>query len=268
IDTISGSGTIAFIYYLYNNGKISSEDIDGLEPKWGEIEPALEMIKKISFREGFGDILAEGSNAVGEKFNISGNEIATALGMEVPYHDLRQTYGMAIAYSVGSPRGPCHTACDMYMILLGLPLQEFGLKMIDRYNDGKEMAKNCALAYDYRALYSSLPMCIFANPLPSMVLDMIKTSTGLDLTFEDFKKMGERIYFIKRLFNLKMGLTPKDEILPKILLNPVQEGGSAGKSPDFEKLKQAFYMFRKINPETGYPSKDKLKELGLLNLIN
>ncbi|MFX1357046.1 MAG: aldehyde ferredoxin oxidoreductase family protein, partial [Promethearchaeota archaeon] len=61
IDTISGGSTIAFIYYLFNGGKIDSADIDGLEPKWGDIKPALEMIKKIGIREGIGDVLAEGS---------------------------------------------------------------------------------------------------------------------------------------------------------------------------------------------------------------
>ncbi|TFF87481.1 MAG: hypothetical protein EU549_04655, partial [Promethearchaeota archaeon] len=268
IDTISGSSTIAFIYYLYNKGKISSEDIDGLEPEWGKIEPALEMIKKIGYREGIGDLLAEGSDAVGKKFNIPQDEIATALGMEVPYHDLRQTFGMAIAYSVGNPKGPCHTDCDVYMILLGVPLDEFGIDMIDRYNDGKEMAKVCALTYDFRALYSSLPICIFANPLPSMILEMLNTSTGLDLDMGDFRKTAERIYFLKRLFNLKMGLTPEEEKLPKILLEPVNEGGSAGKSPDFEKLKEEFYKYRTLDPETGYPSNEKLKELGLTNFVN
>jgi len=268
IDTISGSSTIAFVYYLYNNEKISSDDIDGLKPEWGKIEPALEMIKKIGHREGIGDLLAEGSDAVGKKFDIPQDEIATALGMEVPYHDLRQTYGMAIAYSVGNPKGPCHTDCDIYMILLGVPLDEFGVEMIDRYNDGRRMAKDCALVYDFRALYSSLPLCIFANPLPSMILEMLTTSTGLSLDMEDFKRTAERIYFIKRLFNLKMGLTPEDEKLPKILLDPVEEGCSAGKSPDFKTLKEEFYNIRTFDPKTGYPSNKKLEELGLTDLVN
>jgi aldehyde:ferredoxin oxidoreductase len=83
---------------------------------------------------------------------------------------------------------------------------------------------------------------------------------------EDFKKLGERNYMIKRMFNLKMGLTPADDRLPKIVLNPVNEGGSAGKTPNFQQLKDAYYEYRQFDKESGYPSQDKLKFLGLDDL--
>ncbi|TFF89840.1 MAG: aldehyde ferredoxin oxidoreductase, partial [Promethearchaeota archaeon] len=263
IDTISGGSTIAFIYYLYNNEYISSDDIDGLEPEWGKIEPALEMIEKMANREGIGDLLAEGSNAVGKKFNIPQDEIATALGQEVPYHDLRHTFGMALAYAVGTPRGPCHCASDMYLVLLGLPFENLGIETVDRCSDGEIMAKDTAIMYDYRAFYNSLVLCLFCNPDPSIVAKVIQYATGLEFDIERIKETGERIYTMKRLFNLKMGLTPEDEKLPQILLEPLEEGGSAGKSPDFEKLKRIYYEIRDWDIETGYPSEEKLKNLDL-----
>lgn len=266
IDSISGSSTIAFLYYLFNNGKIQAEDIDGLKPFWGEIEPALEMIKKISKREGIGNILADGSNKVGKKFKISPNDIATVYGMEVPYHDLRRCYGMAVGYALGTPRGPCHESCDLFFILIGVPLDSFGIKMIDWYRDDEEMAVIGALTQNYRAIYNSLILCNLANPLPEMLLNIVNAATGFDFNMEEFKTLGERIYMIKRLFNLKMGITPEDDKLPQILLNPVNEGGSAGKSPDFEKLKKAYYNYRTFDLKTGYPNQNKLKKLGLENL--
>jgi len=54
--------------------------------------------------------------------------------------------------------------------------------------------------------------------------------------------------------------------LPKIVLDPVNEGGSAGKTPNFQQLKTAYYEFRQFDKESGYPSQDKLKELGLDDL--
>ncbi|MBA7600482.1 hypothetical protein ES703_07537 [subsurface metagenome] len=148
IDTISCSSIIALIYYLYDSGKLSSEQIDGLNPKWGDIKPALEMIEKISIREGIGDLLAEGSDAIGKQFNINQDEIATVYGMEVPYHDLRSNFGMAIAYAIAAPRGPCHNSCDMCTILLGTPLEEFGIETIDKFKDDSEMAIMSARAQD------------------------------------------------------------------------------------------------------------------------
>ena len=71
---------------------------------------------------------------------------------------------------------------------------------------------------------------------------------------------------IKRMFNLKMGITPADDRLPQILLKPLNEGGSAGKTPNFQKLKEAYYKYRTFDLETGHPSQDKLKSLGLDNL--
>ncbi|MFW9772680.1 MAG: aldehyde ferredoxin oxidoreductase family protein [Candidatus Thorarchaeota archaeon] len=264
LDTISGGSAIALIYYLFNNGKINSTNIDGLEPKWGDIKPALEMIKKIGPRKGIGDILAEGSDAVGKKFNIPQDEIATAYGMEIPYHDLRRCYGMAIAYGISPSRGPCHMGCDAYYVFLGVPLQEFGVNLdVDWYSDGEDMVIACAKIQDYRSIYNSLVMCGFANPPPSMIIKMLNTATGLDFNIERFKILGERIFMIKRLFNLKMGATPTDDKLPKIILKPLNEGGSAGKAPNFDKLKSVYYKYRTYDPNTGYPSREKLESLGL-----
>ena len=267
IDTISGSSTISFIYDLFDTGRISSEDLNGLEPKWGEITPALELLKKIALREGIGDVMAEGSDYVGKKFKIPQDDIATVYGMEIPYHDLRRMYGMAVSYALATPRGPCHTSCDAYMVILGLPFSQFGIELnVDWYQDDKPMAEFCARIQDYRALYASLILCSFANPPSEMVLEMVIKATGLNLTMEDFKLLGERIYMIKRMFNLKMGLTPADDRLPKIALNPVNEGGSAGKTPNFQQLKNAYYEYRQFDKKSGYPSQDKLKELGLNDL--
>ncbi|MFX0180141.1 MAG: aldehyde ferredoxin oxidoreductase family protein [Candidatus Hodarchaeota archaeon] len=266
IDTISASSTIALVYYLFNNGRINTDDIDCLNPKWGDVRPALQMIKKIALREGFGNILADGSNAVGKRFNIPPDDIATVYGMEVPYHDIRRCYGMSIAYALGTPRGPCHESCDVFYILIGVPLNEYGINWIDWYQNDEEMAITSALAQDYRAIYNSLILCNMANPKPSIIIDMLNAATGLNLNMDEFKILGERIYMIKRLFNLKMGITPADDRVPQVLLNPVNEGGSAGKSPDFEKLKTAYYKYRTFDLNSGYPSLEKLRYLGLDNL--
>lgn len=263
IDTISGSSAIAFIYYLFNGGKIKSDDIDGLEPKWGDPKPAHEMIKKISKREGIGDLIAEGSDAIGKKFNISQDEIATVYGMEVPYHDLRSNYGMAVAYALGTPRGPCHCSSDMYNILLGIPIEDLGMEMIDKYRDDEVMSKMGAIGQNYRALSNSMIMCAFANPAPDMLIPLLNTALGIDLDIEKLKLLGERIYMIKRLFNLKMGITPADDRLPKILLEPKDVSDSAGKFPNFQTLKDGYYKYRTFDPSTGYPSQEKLKELEL-----
>jgi aldehyde:ferredoxin oxidoreductase len=174
---------------------------------------------------------------------------------------------MAIAYGMGGAySGPSHNACDPYFTLVGVPLEEIGMELIDKYSDGEDMARYCSIDMDYRALYSSMIMCSFCNPLPSQNAAIIKAATGLKFGLEEVKLYGERILTMKRLFNIKMGLTAKDDTLPEILLRSFNEGGSAGKSPDFIKLKKLFYIFKDWDPISGVPNERKLKFLGLKDI--
>ncbi|MEJ2293357.1 MAG: aldehyde ferredoxin oxidoreductase C-terminal domain-containing protein [Candidatus Lokiarchaeota archaeon] len=115
LDTISTSGVIALLFDLYNRNLIKRSDIDNLTLEWGNSNSMLKLIKKIAKKEGIGKILAEGSNAVANKFNIPKDFIASINNMEVPYHDMRYCYGMALTYAF-SPRGPCHTTADGFKV--------------------------------------------------------------------------------------------------------------------------------------------------------
>jgi aldehyde:ferredoxin oxidoreductase len=267
VDTISSGGIIACLTYHYKKENIPSDEIDGLKPEWGNVNTIEQILDKIVMRIGIGDLLAEGSNALARKFTLSQDEIATVVGLEVTYHDLRSNFGMALAYGIGGAyKGPSHNMCDAYYALLGIPLNEIGLKDIDKYNDDKEMAKYCALNMDYRALYSSMIMCSFCNPLPSQNAALVEYATGLKFGLKEIKLYGERILNMKRLFNIKMGLDATHDRLPKILLNPFPEGGSAGKTPNFERLKEHFYKYKDWDPVSGKPHESKLKALDLNNL--
>jgi aldehyde:ferredoxin oxidoreductase len=238
---------------------------DGLKPEWGKIDVVEELLDKIVFKDGIGQILAEGSNTFAREYNLPEEEVATVNGLEVTYHDLRSNYGMALAYGIGS-KGPSHNLLDAYYVLVGVPLEEIGIQNIDRYKDDAEMAEVCSLLMDYRALYSSMIMCSFCNPLPSQNAALIQNAVGINFGLEEVKTYGERIANLKRLFNIKMGLTPQDDRLPRILTKPLSSGGSAGKTPDFDKLKKLFYDYRDWELDTGKPSHEKLKKLGLDHL--
>jgi aldehyde:ferredoxin oxidoreductase len=265
LDTISTSSTIALLFKLYNEKMISKNDIDGLELEWGNYEVLYPLIKKIAFREGIGDLLAEGSEAVGKHFGIPKEEIATVNSLEVPYHDMRSCYGMAITY-LFSPRGACHTTADAYKALRKaneIDFSSLNIRKTDIHENTKELVKYTANLQDYRALYSSLISCVFFNPPPSYMAEIINSLLGKEYDLNDIKRLGERIFTIKRLFNLRMGLTPKDEKIPKILLKPKKEGVVRGKFPNYKKLKKYYYDIRKWNKKTGYPTTNKLKELDL-----
>jgi aldehyde:ferredoxin oxidoreductase len=268
LDTISTSSVIAFLFHLYNKGLIDRYDLEGLELRWGNSDAVLKLIRKIAYREGLGDLLAEGSNFVGKSLNISKDEIATINKLEVPYHDMRSCYGMSLTYAF-APRGACHTSGDVFKVLREgneIDYSLIGINKLDMFSNSKKMAKYSALLHDYRALYSSLILCFFVNPPPELVCSMLSNLTGISYDIPKLKRTGERIFTIKRLFNIKMGLTSENEIIPKILLTPTKEGAVKGKAPDFKRLKKYYYQMRGWDLKTGKPNFDKLKELDLDNI--
>jgi aldehyde:ferredoxin oxidoreductase len=268
LDTISTSSIIAFLFNLYNKNLINQFDIDGLELNWGNYNAMLSLIKKIAFREGVGDILAEGSNYFGEKFNISKEDIATINNLEVPYHDLRACYGMAITYAF-SPRGACHTTSDAFKVLRKeneIDFSSIKIKKVNIDSNKKKLVKYTAKLQDYRALYSSLISCFFSNPPPEYLVELLKNLFDLKINFKKMMFLGERIFNLKRMFNIKMGLTSNNDKIPKVLLNPLQNGPVKGKTPAFQKLRKYYYHYRNWNPLTGKPKFQKLEELGLNKL--
>ena len=109
IDTVSCGSTIAFAMECYENGIIKKADADGIELLWGDGEVILSLIKKIAFKEGIGDILAEGSKRAAERIGKGAEDYAvTVKGLEAEMHDPRGWHGMGLAYGT-SNRGACHS---------------------------------------------------------------------------------------------------------------------------------------------------------------
>jgi aldehyde:ferredoxin oxidoreductase len=262
LDTISTSGVISLLYHIYNKKNV---DLEGLSLKWGFSEPLLPLITSIAFRNGIGDLLAEGSYETGKDFGLSEDEIAIVNKLEVPYHDLRYCYGMALTYAF-SPRGACHTTADAFKVLrhdINIDFSELGIKKVPMNSNQEDIVKGTILLQDYRSIYSSLISCFFSNPPPRLILDLINYSMGYNYTMEDIKKMGERIFTLKRLFNIKMGLTSIRDYIPKILLKPLSEGPIEKRVPDFDKLKYIYYLLRNWDSKSGMPKMNKLEYLGL-----
>jgi len=269
LDTISTSGVIALVFDLYNKNLIKSSDIDNLELEWGNSTSMLKLIEKIAKREGIGKVLAEGSDAVGKKFGIAKDSIATINNMEVPYHDMRFCHGMALTYMY-SPRGPCHTTADGFKVFRKETEVDFsglGIKKIKMDSNSRTMVKNIIKLQNYRSMYSSLIFCFFSNPPPSYICDLIMNLTGNHFDISELLISGQRIFNLKRLFNIKMGVKTDNEIIPNILLSPLDEGPTKSMAPNFEKLKKFYYKYRKWNPVDGTPNQSLLKKLELNGLV-
>lgn len=260
VDSISMSGTIGLAFRLYELGLIGKQDTGGLELTWGNAEAAEKCIHLAVNREGFGAILASGSKKLAEHFGAP-NEAVQVNGLEVAYHDPRGASGMAIVYAT-SPRGACHNQSDYFIVDIGQADPSLGLEFFDRHA-GAEKAANVAKHQDFRTINNALVMCIFGNVSPETVLELVNAACGYDWTLTDLMRCGERGWNLKRLINLRIGLTRANDVLPPPLLRTYPDGGAAGYMIPFDQMMNAYYTARGWDAETGAPIVKKLLELGL-----
>jgi len=263
MDTISMGNTIGLAFYLFEQGMIVPKDTGGLELKWGDVKVIEKLIHLTAQREGFGEVLAQGSRFLGRYFGAE-EEAVQVNGLEVAYHDPRGVSGMALSYAT-SPRGACHNQSDYFMVDWGTTNGEAGIGYFSRH-DGAEKAANVARHQDWRTVYNSLVMCIFANVSPQSQVDLINAACGLEWDVDEMMRCGERGWNLKRAINNRMGLTRENDKLPKTLLVPLNEGGAEGYVIPFDEMLEAYYAARDWDAVTGRPIKEKLESLDLGDL--
>lgn len=260
MDSISAGNTIALAYLMYEKGIITEKETAGLELAWGNGTPCFQLLNQMANREGFGALLAMGSKSFARHFGVE--DLAVQVhNLEVAMHDPRAFSGMALVY-VTSPRGACHNQGDYFTIDLGGTLDEIGIGLTDRFSiEGK--AALVARHQHWRTVCNSLVMCYFAVTPIKTVLDLLSAASGDDWSMEELLLAGERAWNLKRIYNLRLGLKPDSEKLPKLLLQPLPEGGQEGFVPDLNRMLDEYYRVNGWDRNTGWPVKQKLISLGL-----
>lgn len=260
MDTISTSNTIGLAFHLFEKGIITKEDTGGIELTWGNVDVIEEVVRLIGSREGFGDLLAQGSKRFAAHFGAE-DEAVHVNGLEVAYHDPRGVSGMALSYAT-SPRGACHNNSDYFFVDFGHSTEEIGIEFMSRHAQG-EKAASVARHQEWRTIDNAIVMCIFAHVEPQEKVALINAACGLDWSVDDMMKFGERSWNLKRAINNRLGLTRANDKLPKALLTPYPDGGSEGFVPDIEGMLSAYYDVRGWDKESGKPNQEKLVELGM-----
>jgi aldehyde:ferredoxin oxidoreductase len=279
IDTISAGALIAFAMECYENGILTKEDVSGMDLSWGNPDALPELVRMISFREGIGDMLAEGVKVASEKIGKGSEEFAIhGKGLEAPAHDPRSGKALAMTYGTAS-RGLCHIhplegmAYDSGKIDWGLT--EHGIpdpNSVERWEEkGKgRIVKDLQDGLVLPDILNTCKFFMYAGITLDHLADLLSASTGWEINGRDLLEVGERVLNLQRLFNMREGLSRKDDILPeRIKRKPAfgfyeKEDQCAIK--DFEGMLDEYYEARKWDIKTGMPSKEKLKQLGLEEL--
>jgi aldehyde:ferredoxin oxidoreductase len=257
LDTISTGDTIAFAMECYEKGVITKEDTNGLELTFGNVEAYIEMPDLIAYRKGIGDVLAEGVRRATEKIGKGSERFTVQVkGLEYPGYDPRGSIGMALAYAT-SDRGACH--------LRAWPASSEVFGDVDPFTtEGK--AQLVINDQNQNSAKWSLVVCDFYAIGYENIAKLCSAATGWKLSEDDMKVIGERIWNLIRMFNVREGLTRKDDSLPYRISNDPLQGGKADghvvKPEDFNKMLDRYYKLRGWDRE-GRPTTKKLKELGL-----
>ncbi len=259
LDTMSAGSSIALAYLLYERGFLTSADTGGLPLKWGDIETAHTLLEMIAHRQGFGDLLAEGTKRIAARYGAE--DLAVHVnGLEPAAWDPRALSGMAVVYAT-SPRGACHMQGDMYMIDMGVTIPEVGIFPGGRFKT-RGKSKIVAKLQDWRTLFNSAIMCVFINPTAPILVRLLSEATGWSSDIVWWQRTGERAFNLKRAFNNRLGVRRGNDRLPGLLLIPMSNG-SRGRTPRMDTLLEEYYAERDWDWETGKPSPNKLISLGL-----
>jgi aldehyde:ferredoxin oxidoreductase len=257
LDGISAGATIAAAMELYERGYLPKEDLDGPELKFGSAKAIVEYTRKMGLREGFGDKLAEGSYRLAESYGHP--ELSMSVkGQELPAYDPRGVQGHALGYAT-SNRGGCHVRA--YLIspeILGVPE-----KLDPQAIEGKPQWVK--IFQDLTAVIDSMGLCLFSSFALGAedYRDLLAAATGFDYSVEEMMTCGERIWNLERLFNLRAGLDPALDTLPKRFLEePMPEGPNKGAVVRLSEMLPEYYRLRGWD-ESGRPTESKLKDLGL-----
>ena len=269
IDTVSAGSVIAFAMECYEYGLIKAEDARGLEILWGSDETLIELINRIAFRRDIGDLLAEGVRSAADKIGGLATEFAVHVkGLEFPAHEPRVSNGTALSFAT-SNRGACHLAdlnSRYYEKKLVMP--EIGQTAPHGTLTVEGKGEFVAGLQNVSGLYDCLKMCKFmvwfGVDNPSILLKWLNQITAWGKTMEEFLEAGERIFNLKRLYNVKNGISRKDDSLPlRIQYSPRGEGGDGDHLPPLPEMLDQYYTARGWN-EFGIPTDETKERLQLI----
>ncbi len=256
MDPISFGATIGAVMELYETGVLKKEQI-GIESPFGSAKALVELVKMTAMGEGFGKEIGLGSKRLCAKYGKP--ELSMSVkGQEFPAYDSRGIQGMGLTYAT-SNRGACHLrSYTVASEILGVPVKTDPLT-----TEGKPALVKAF--QDATAVFDSAGICIFTSFAWTLadVQPQVAAACEGDWSLDKLNLVGERIWNLEKQFNLKAGLTKKDDDLPpRLKTEPAKTGPAKGLVNGLDKMLPEYYELRGWDKE-GVPKRDTLARLGL-----
>lgn len=287
MDTSSAADIISFMIDLFKKGLISMEHTDGIPLQWGDRDVIINLIHKIGKREGVGNFLAEGTARVAEKIGGRASDFAHHIRkLSLIAMDPRTVIGYGLECAV-SARGDFSRGWPMveYSGITAPGLASAGQTEVEEakrlfgtekviYPNTYEGKPEATVFWENNiAAFDCAGMCKFIGRWGGVWLDendlaeLLTADTGVEISGSGLIKIAERVITLERAFNVREGVTRKDDTLPeRFFKEQVADGRWKGQILDhekFEAMKDRYYNLRGWNIETGIPSRKTLEKLNL-----
>jgi aldehyde:ferredoxin oxidoreductase len=226
LDTVSTGSTIAWAMECYEKGILTDADTGGVPLRFSDADGVVKLIEMIAYRQGVGDLLAEGSQRAAAKVG-RGSEafLTTVKGMEMAMHDPRHMPVMRVSYLL-APTG------------------------------GDHMRQTS----DRNGLRNQVGLCHFLAYEDDQSLDILKAVTGWDITPEEMVQTAHRGLTLARLYNMREGFTRADDALPKRFSDDLPKHKGLTKE-QLDELVTAYYVEQGWDAQTGTPLPETIRAL-------
>ena len=276
MDTISCGATISWAMECFEEGRITLEDTGGLDLSYGNTAVMVKLTEMIAKREGFGEILAEGSERAAEIIGRGTEEfLITSKKQETPAHMPHVKRSLAVIYAV-NPFGSDHQSSEHDPSYKYYPerMAQIGLTNPQgKYALNEEMVRYGMVTQHLYSAMDSINVCQFVYG-PSWQLydteqlaNVTRAVTGWDVTVDEIMEVGERRLNMMRAFNAREGIGREADTLPKKFFKKALKGGrSDGFKIDYNQWREAvdsYYELSGWDVATGIPTRERLEELEL-----
>lgn len=297
LDIMTIAYLLDWVIDLQEKGILTTEDTDGMQLR-RDFQTTMVWMEKIAKREGFGDVLADGWLGAIQRIGRGCERYAIhCKGLEPAYADARISLNPEVLEQCINPRGATVVPAESPVILPLRPLDKVW-RHCDRIRlpeEAKEKIFDSPYAFsvpllmrrveDWYRFYSTLGICarqqIQQRHNFVTMYNLYRAATGMDISEEEILKVGERVINLERAFNALAGLSRKDDKFPEKWFEPLEtiEEPKRRKTlmdyyrqveltrEDIEKMFDEYYADRGWDVEKGIPTKEKLMELGLEDMV-
>ncbi|MFC1901151.1 aldehyde ferredoxin oxidoreductase C-terminal domain-containing protein, partial [Chloroflexota bacterium] len=266
----------------------TKSDTDGLDLSWGNEDSVVELLRKIAYREGFGNVLAEGCVKAAEEIGKGADRfVMTTKGVEIIDGDPRAHQKIYIICHITNPRGGDnikggHTAqdpdiydpnwwIDDFDIFDDIKRKIFKTSPQEIHSTWEGKALYCKWLQDLYQVQNALGTDLFVGGRlaigPTYLSRLYSAYTGLDTTSKELMESGERVFNLFKAYAVRQGQNRKDDTLPNRFFDePLPDGPQKGAVLSRETINQVldeYYEVRGWDKKTGIPTGHKLIELGL-----